>query len=55
MNHKDLRRELTFREEEIRVLPTEVGRMVTVTLEQVPDLKMVTLILLIPTSTRKGR
>lgn len=38
----------SFRGDQIRVVSTEIGHLVTVTLEQVPDLKTVTFTLLIP-------
>ena len=48
LNYQDPSRNLQFSGEQIRVTPTEIGQMVTVTLEQIPDLKTVTYSLLIP-------
>ncbi len=46
--YRDKRLSLRFAGDEIRVLATEIGQQVTVTLEVVPDFKSVTLTLLIP-------
>ncbi|MBH8566991.1 hypothetical protein I8748_33415 [Nostoc sp. CENA67] len=40
---------LNFSDTEIRTQDTEIGRQITVTLEQIPDQQTVTLTLLIPT------
>ena len=45
----------TFTGEEIRVLESEIGRQVTVTLEVIPDLHTVTLTLLVPAINLDGR
>ena len=46
--YRDKRLSLRFAGDEIRVLATEIGQQITVTLEVVPDFKSVTLTLLIP-------
>lgn len=46
--YRDKRLSLRFAGDEIRVLATEIGQQITVTLEVVPDSKSVTLTLLIP-------
>ena len=46
--------EFSFRGDEIRRLTTEIGSLVTVTLEVVPDLRRVTLTLLVPVINLKG-
>jgi hypothetical protein len=48
LTYKDRKRTLTFRGEEIRHQDSEVGQLVTVTLEQVPDLRTETLTLILP-------
>jgi len=47
-NYKDSKGTHSFRGEEIRTQKTEVGMMVTVTLESVPDLRVTTLTLIVP-------
>lgn len=46
--YRDTKGTRTFRGDDIRVEPTEIGRLVTVTLEQIPDLRTITLTVLIP-------
>lgn len=48
LSYRDRTRTLQFKGDEIRVTPTELGQLVTVTLEVIPDLRVVTLTLLIP-------
>ncbi len=48
LTYKDKKRILTFQGEEIRQLDSEIGLQVTVTLEQVPDLRTETLTLILP-------
>jgi len=48
LTYKDRKRSLTFRGDEIRQVESEVGQQITVTLEQVPDLKTETLTLILP-------
>lgn len=48
LSYRDRTRTLQFKGDEIRVTPTEIGQLVTVTLEVIPDLRVVTLTLLIP-------
>jgi hypothetical protein len=48
LTYKDRKRTLTFRGEEIRQQDSEIGQLVTVTLEQVPDLRTETLTLILP-------
>jgi hypothetical protein len=40
-----------FREEEIRSVETEIGKLLTVTIEQIPDLRTVTFTLVLPAVT----
>jgi hypothetical protein len=47
--YKDRQNTLTFQGEEISQLESEIGQQVTVTIEQIPDLRTVTFTLLIPT------
>ncbi len=47
-NYKDLKGTHNFTGDEIRTQKTVVGTMVTVTLESVPDLHVITLTLLVP-------
>ncbi|MGH2415546.1 MAG: hypothetical protein ACRDEA_18020 [Microcystaceae cyanobacterium] len=49
LSYQKLGTNLNFSGDEIRVVETEIGKLVTVTLEAVPDLQTVTLTLLIPT------
>ena len=48
LSYRDAQRNLSFHGDQIRVAPSEIGRLVTVTLGQVPDLQSTTLTLLIP-------
>lgn len=55
LSYQDQRLSLTFSGEDLRRLETEIGSLVTVTLEQIPDLQTVTLTLLVPTiNLREG-
>jgi hypothetical protein len=47
-SYRDSRRRSTFIGKEIRTTPSEIGTLVTVTLEAIPDLRVVTLTLLLP-------
>jgi hypothetical protein len=51
LSYRDDQRSLSFRGEEIRIQQTELGELITVTLEAVPDLKTVTFSLLLPVVT----
>lgn len=48
LTYRDARRTLAFRGDEIRISLTEIGQQVTVTLEQVPDLRTTTFTILVP-------
>lgn len=48
LNYRDDRISLSFRGEEIRVCDTELGQLITVTLEAIPDLRTVTFTLILP-------
>jgi hypothetical protein len=48
LNYQDQKRNLNFSGDEIRSLPTEIGTLISVTLEVIPDLRTITLSLLIP-------
>ncbi len=52
--YQDKKVSLTFQGEEIRYLETEIGEQVTVTLEQIPDLRTVTLTLLLSKINLEG-
>jgi|SRR6185503_6903730 len=52
VQHKD--KNWSFKGDDIRVLPAEIGRLVTVTLETMPDLHTVTLTALIPPVNLEG-
>ena len=54
-NYESKGEKKSFRGDEIRVQETEVGRLVTVTLEVVPDLRSVTFSVLVPTVHLEGR
>ena len=54
LNYKDSKGSQRFTGEEIRTQKTEIGTMVTVTLETVPDLRVVTLTLLVPAINLDG-
>jgi hypothetical protein len=47
-NYKDRQQTLAFQGEEIRQSDSEIGRQITVTIEQMPDLRTVTFTLLLP-------
>lgn len=47
-SYRDARRRTSFVGKEIRTKPSEIGTLVTVTLKAVPDLRVVTLTLLLP-------
>lgn len=49
LSYQKLGTNLNFSGDEIRVVETEIGNLVTVTIETVPDLRTVTLTVLIPT------
>jgi hypothetical protein len=50
-SYRDNQRSLSFRGEDIRLQDTEIGQLVTVTLEVIPDLKTVTFSLILPVVT----
>jgi len=50
-NYRDNQISRSFRGEEIRIQDTDVGQVITVTLEAIPDLKTVTFSLLLPIVT----
>ena len=54
LTYKDMKRTLTYRGEEIRQLDSEIGQQVTVTLEQIPDLRTETLTLILPAINEEG-
>ena len=54
LTYKDMKRTLTYRGEEIRQLDSEIGQQVTVTLEQIPDLRTETLTLILPAINVEG-
>jgi hypothetical protein len=54
LTYKDRKRILTFQGEEIRQIDSEIGQQVTVTLEQVPDLRTETLTLILPAINVEG-
>jgi hypothetical protein len=51
LNYRDERFNLSFRGEEIRIQDTEIGQLITVTLETIPDLQTVTFTLILPIVT----
>jgi hypothetical protein len=53
-NYKDSRGTHGYKGDEIRTQETEMGTMVTVTLESVPDLRVTTLTLLVPAINLDG-
>ena len=53
-NYKDSQQALTFQGEEIRQSDSEIGRQITVTIEQIPDLQTVTFTLLLPDINLEG-
>jgi hypothetical protein len=52
--YKHRRQTLTFHGEEIRQSDSEIGRQITVTIEQIPDLQTVTFTLLLPDINLEG-
>jgi len=52
--YKHRRQTLTFQGEEIRQSDSEIGRQITVTIEQIPDLRTVTFTLLLPDINLEG-
>jgi hypothetical protein len=54
LTYRDKKRTLTFHGEEIRQVDSEIGQQVTVTLEQVPDLRTETLTLILPAINVEG-
>ena len=52
--YEDRRQTLTFQGEEIRQSDSEIGRQITVTIEQIPDLETVTFTLLLPDINLEG-
>jgi hypothetical protein len=53
-NYKDSKGTHSFSGNEIRTQKTEIGTMVTVTLESIPDLRVITLTLVVPTINLDG-
>ena len=51
LSYRDNTRSLSFRGNDIRIEPTGLGDLVTVTLETIPDLRTVTFSLVVPTVT----
>jgi hypothetical protein len=51
LSYRDDQRSLSFRGDEIRIQSTELGELISVTLEAIPDLKTVTFSLLLPVVT----
>jgi hypothetical protein len=51
LSYRDNTRSLSFRGNEIRIENTDVGEVVTVTLETIPDLRTVTFSLIVPIVT----
>ena len=51
LSYRDDRLSLSFSGEEIRVADTELGQLITVTIEAIPDLKVVTFTLALPIVT----
>lgn len=52
--YKDLKGTYSFKGDEIRTQKTEIGTMVTVTLESIPDFRVTTLTLLLPAINLDG-
>lgn len=50
-NYRDNQMSRSFRGEEVRIQETEVGQLITVTLETIPDLRIVTFSLILPIVT----
>jgi hypothetical protein len=53
-HYKDAQHDVNVSGAEIRTQKSEIGRLVTVTIEQVPDLHTVTITLLLPTINLEG-
>jgi hypothetical protein len=51
LSYRDDQRSLSFKGDEIRIQDTELGELISVTLEAIPDLKTVTFSLLLPVVT----
>jgi hypothetical protein len=51
LSYRDDQKSLSFRGEEIMISETELGELITVTLETIPDLKTVTFSLILPIVT----
>jgi hypothetical protein len=51
LSYRDDRLSLSFSGDEIRVADTELGQLITVTIEAIPDLKVVTFTLALPIVT----
>ena len=51
LSYRDAQRSLAFRGAEIRALETELGELITVTLEAIPDLRTMTFTLILPIVT----
>ncbi len=51
LSYRDDQRSLSFKGDEIRIQNTELGDLITVTLETIPDLKTVTFSILLPVVT----
>jgi hypothetical protein len=51
LSYRDAQRSLSFRGEEIRSQDTELGELVTVTLEAIPDLRSITFTVILPVVT----
>lgn len=48
LSYRDSQRQLKFSGSDIRITETEIGQLLTVTIEQIPDLRKVTLTLVLP-------
>jgi hypothetical protein len=53
-HYKDARHDVNVSGTEIRTQKSEIGRLITATIEQVPDLQTVTVTLLLPTINLEG-
>jgi hypothetical protein len=51
LSYRDSQLSLSFRGQDIRIQDTEVGQLISVTLESIPDLKTVTFSLILPIVT----
>ena len=54
LNYEDSQRTLAFQGDEIRQSDSEIGHQITVTIEQMPDLRTVTFTLLLPDINLEG-